>query len=136
MLRPLCCPGTTLACAVGLAGDVMPKLFSYGTLRLREVQMAIFGRELAGSEDSLTRFRIDTIDIDDPTVVELSGKATHLVLRPTGDPADVVDGVIFELSEAELAAADEYETADYARVGATSARGVATFVYVLAADVS
>lgn len=114
----------------------MPRLFSYGTLQLRDVQLATFGRELRGTPDALTGFRIDTIEIDDPTVVTLSGKATHLVLRPTDDAAARVDGAIFELSDAELAAADDYETAAYARVAAVSVSGAETFVYVLAADVN
>ena len=114
----------------------VPRLFSYGTLQLPAVQRATFGRELEGVRDTLEGFRIEEIEIADPTVVALSGKTRHLVLRVTGLPDDSVEGVIFELSDAELAAADGYETDDYARIATRSRGGVETFAYVLAADVS
>ena len=110
------------------------RLFSYGTLRQRDVQLATFGRELVGRADVLVGFSLSMLKITDPAVVALSGKAEHPVLRRTGDPSDRVEGVIFEITEAELAAADTYEVDDYMRVSAVSAGGVETFVYVLAAD--
>lgn len=109
------------------------RLFSYGTLRQRDVQLATFGRELVGRADVLVGFSLSMLKITDPAVVALSGKAEHPVLRRTDDPKDIVEGVIFEITEAELAAADAYEVDDYARVSAVSAGGLVTFVYVLAA---
>ena len=109
------------------------RLFSYGTLRQRDVQLATFGRELVGRADVLVGFSLSMLKITDPAVVALSGKAEHPVLRRTDDPKDTVEGVIFEITEAELAAADAYEVDDYARVSAVSAGGLVTFVYVLAA---
>jgi len=110
-------------------------LFSYGTLRQPEVQTAVFGRTLEGRVDVLVGFSVHTLTITDPEVVALSGKSEHRVLRRTGDPADRVEGVIFVITGAELAAADDYEVDDYARVATVSAGGVETFVYVLAKDV-
>ena len=43
------------------------------------------------------------LQITDPEVVRLSGKAVHIIARETGDPADRIAGILFELSEAELA---------------------------------
>ena len=111
----------------------MPRLFSYGTLQLPAVQIANFGRKLTGVRDTLEGFRVEEIDIDDPDVVALSGKARR---RLVSSIASAIDGVIFELSDDELAAADEYETDAYARIATRSRAGVETFVYVLAADVA
>jgi gamma-glutamylcyclotransferase (GGCT)/AIG2-like uncharacterized protein YtfP len=104
-------------------------LFSYGTLRQREVQLATFGRELAGEPDVLSGYVLSTVLIRDPDVVSTSGLAEHLILRP-GD--GVIDGVAFALTPEELAAADSYETDDYARVEATLRSGRRAFVYVAA----
>ena len=104
-------------------------LFSYGTLRLREVQLATFGRELAGEADALEGWVLGTVLIGDPAVVSTSGLTEHLILRP-GD--GVVEGVAFELTQAELEAADSYETDDYKRVEVTLRSGRRAFVYVAA----
>jgi hypothetical protein len=105
-------------------------LFSYGTLRLREVQLATFGRELEGREDALPGFMRSMIAISDPAVVATSGEASHPIVRRTGDPADEIAGTVFSISEAELAAADRYEVSDYKRVAVTLKSGAEAFVYV------
>jgi hypothetical protein len=112
--------------------DMPQRLFSYGTLQLAEVQLATFGRRLEGRADALEGFVRSTLVITDPDVLAASGQAEQPVIRPSGDPADVVEGVIFDLTEAELAAADGYETDAYARVSVRSRGGVATWVYVAA----
>ncbi|HEY6620110.1 MAG TPA: gamma-glutamylcyclotransferase family protein [Steroidobacteraceae bacterium] len=108
-------------------------LFSYGTLRDGAVQMANFGRLLAGRADALPGYAIVPIEILDPAVVALSGKAQHMIAI-RGDAADEVSGVVFEITAEELAAADRYEVADYARVLATLKSGVKSWVYVGARD--
>jgi gamma-glutamylcyclotransferase (GGCT)/AIG2-like uncharacterized protein YtfP len=105
------------------------RLFSYGTLQLREVQLATFGRELAGEPDALEGWVLGTVLIGDPDVISTSGLAEHLILRP-GE--GVVEGVAFELTQAELEAADGYETADYKRIEVTLKSGRRAFVYVAA----
>ena len=65
--------------------DPPTRLFSYGTLRDRAVQLANFGRELRGSPDSLPGFSTSFIPIRDPVVVQTSGKA-HL-MPPALPPA-------------------------------------------------
>ena len=103
------------------------RLFSYGTLRQREVQLATFGRELAGEPDALEGWVLGTVLIRDESVVATSGLAEHLILTP-GD--GVIEGVAFELTPEELALADAYETADYRRIEATLKSGRRAFVYV------
>lgn len=105
-------------------------LFSYGTRQLEEVQRAQFGRTLDGKPDAISGYRLSTIIIRDPTVVGLSGEEVHKILVATGDPADVIEGMVFRLTEAELAAADDYETSDYVRVEAPLRSGRSAWVYV------
>ena len=111
------------------------RLFSYGTLRNRDVQLATFGRELTGRPDALEGFLLSSVEITDPAVLAASGQTHHPVLRRSANAADQVEGVIFEITEAELAAADAYEVDDYARVQVRSRDGVETNVYVLASEV-
>lgn len=112
--------------------DARPRifwLFSYGTLRQREVQLAVFGREVAGEADVLTGFVLSTVIIKDPGVVETSGLAEHLILRP-GGPGDEIAGMAFAVTEADLARADDYETDDYVRIETVLKSGRRAFVYV------
>jgi hypothetical protein len=108
----------------------MVALFSYGTLQQRDVQLATYGRELAGSLDALLGYVLAPVVIDDPHVVEISGKGVHTIARPTGNPADRIPGVLFELTDAELDATDGYETSAYARVEVTLESGRRAFVYL------
>jgi hypothetical protein len=108
----------------------MIALFSYGTLQQREVQLATYGRELEGSADALLGYVLAPVVIDDPLVVEVSGKEVHTIARPTGNPADRIPGVLFELTDAELKATDGYETRAYVRVEVSLESGRRAFVYV------
>ncbi|HYN92960.1 MAG TPA: gamma-glutamylcyclotransferase family protein [Pilimelia sp.] len=110
------------------------RLFSYGTLQQREVQLANFGRELRGNPDALPGYRLSMVEIGDPAVVAVSGAALHPIVAPSDDPRDEVPGTVFAVSPAELAAADEYEVADYVRVAAPLKSGTAAWVYVRAAQ--
>lgn len=106
------------------------RLFAYGTLQQREVQIATCGRPLDGTSDMLGGYRLEPLAITAPEVVQLSGKAVHTIARGSGDPADRIPGVVFQLTEAELAAADRYEVDAYARVEAMLQSGTRAFVYV------
>ena len=107
-------------------------LFSYGTLQIPEVQRANYGRQLNGSPDALIGYRLAQVTIADPEVVRISGKAVHTIARATGDPSDRVPGMVFELSDAELAATDAYETDAYRRVKAQLESGRTAWVYIAA----
>ena len=108
----------------------MPLLFSYGTLRQDEVQRATFGRLLSGEKDELVGFEQTLVEIDDPAVVATSGKTHHPIVRRNGRSESRVGGTVFEISDAELARADEYEVAAYKRVSAELASGKRAWVYV------
>ncbi len=116
-----------------MSGDQPPApvlLFSYGTLRQPEVQLANYGRLLEGEPDVLAGYGLVPLAISDPEVVRVSGKAVHEIARPSGDPDDRIAGVVFALSEQELAATDAYEVDAYARVEATLESGRSAWVYV------
>jgi hypothetical protein len=108
----------------------MPHLFSYGTLQQADVQRATFGRLLSGQADALPGFAQSLVAIDDPQVVATSGKTHHPIVRHSGDPADRVAGTVFEISDHELARADDYEVDAYRRVAVTLASGLQAWVYV------
>jgi len=106
------------------------RLFSYGTLQLPEVQIATYGRRLDGEPDALIGYRLVPLEIDDPDVVRISGKAVHTIACASGDPDDRVAGVAYLLTEAELEATDAYETDAYARVKVTLESGRIALTYV------
>jgi hypothetical protein len=105
-------------------------LFSYGTLQLESVQLATFGRRLTGFKDTLPRFTLAMVAIDDAEVVATSGKSQHPIVRYTGVSADVVEGMVFEITPEELASADRYEVSAYRRVGVPLISGRRAWVYV------
>jgi len=105
-------------------------LFSYGTLQLPEVQIANYGRLLDGEPDALVGYRLVPLEIDDPDVVRISGKAVHTIARASGDPDDRIEGVAYCLTDAELEATDAYETDAYSRMQVTLESGRTALVYV------
>ena len=105
-------------------------LFSYGTLRQPEVQRATFGRELDGRPDAIVGYDLDYVTITDPHVIATSGSDRHPILRQTDRPGAAVEGTVFAISQADLAAADEYEVDDYRRVAVPLRSGERAWVYV------
>jgi hypothetical protein len=110
----------------------MPFLFSYGTLRDPAVQRAKFGRELRGRVDHLPRYAMRIVEITDPGVVAVSGSAHHPIAVETGAEGDRVPGEVFEVTDEELAAADDYEVDAYRRVLRPLGSGTQAWVYVSA----
>lgn len=111
----------------------MPLLFSYGTLQQEDVQQSTFGRLLQGQKDELSGFEQSLVRIADPGIVAASGKTHHANVTPTNRNDSRVAGTVFEVTDAELAAADQYEqSAAYTRVTATLASGKRAWVYVYA----
>jgi gamma-glutamylcyclotransferase (GGCT)/AIG2-like uncharacterized protein YtfP len=104
-------------------------LFSYGTLRKREVQVEVFGRELESFDDAIPGFKIDRLRIADDAVVALSGSDSHPILRRGGSD-EQVHGVVFVVSDDDLIKADSYEVSEYVRIVVTLSSGRRSFVYV------
>jgi hypothetical protein len=105
-------------------------LFSYGTLRLEAVQMATFGRQLAGTSDALEGFELASLKIEDQTVVAISGKAQHTMAKFTGRASDIISGTVFRLTPDEIQSADKYEVAAVKRVAVVLQSGVRAWAYV------
>jgi hypothetical protein len=109
----------------------MPLLFSYGTLQQEDVQLSTFGRLLQGQPDVLIGYEPSLVPIDDPSVAAALGKTHHANATPTGNDTSRLHGTVFEVTDAELAAADLYEApAAYSRVAAKLASGKIAWVYV------
>lgn len=109
----------------------MPLVFSYGTLQEEHVQLSTFGRLLRGERDELPGFEPSSVRIEDPQVAAASGKTHHANAAFTGRPGSRVSGTVFEITDAELAASDQYERlASYKRIAAVLASGKQAWVYV------
>ena len=105
-------------------------LFSYGTLRQAQVQVALFGTELPTRAATLPRFDLEMIEITDPEVIATSGSNRHPILVFTGVPNDLVLGSVLELTDEQLAAADAYEVAAYVRSEVTLESGEKAWAYL------
>ena|SRR5450631_2223817 len=105
-------------------------LFSYGTLQLEAVQVATFGRQLAGASDALRGFELVLLKIEDQTVIAISGKEHHTMAKSTGRASDVVSGTVFALTPDEIQNADKYEVAAVRRVAVVLQSGVRAWAYV------
>jgi gamma-glutamylcyclotransferase (GGCT)/AIG2-like uncharacterized protein YtfP len=108
----------------------MELLFSYGTLQQKDVQLSLFGRSLTGARDDLIQYQQSLIPIGDQEFVATSGEEHHAIARFTAKPSDRIPGIVFEVTSAELARADEYEPEPYKRVKANLASGKTAWVYV------
>src|ERR1700675_2758460 len=109
----------------------MPLVFSYGTLQQENVQLSTFGRLLQGQRDELPGFEQSLVRIEDPPVVATTGKTHHANVTFNGRNDSRVSGTVFEITDAELAAADQYEQiAAYKRIAAMLASGKQAWVYV------
>jgi gamma-glutamylcyclotransferase (GGCT)/AIG2-like uncharacterized protein YtfP len=109
----------------------MPLLFSYGTLQQDDVQLATFGRLLQGERDELPGFEPSLVRIEDPQLAATMGRTHHANVTFNGRSDSCVSGTVFEITNAELAAADRYEqTAAYKRIAAVLASGKQAWLYV------
>lgn len=115
----------------------MPLLFSYGTLQRDDIQLATFGRLLHGSADELPGFEKGRLKIESPEEVARSGMTHYANLTFTGDAASSVPGMVFELTDSELARSDDYESpAGYGRVRVRLSSGRQAWVYLHAPGTS
>jgi hypothetical protein len=109
--------------------DKIP-LFSYGTLRQENVQLATFGRLLEGRDDALAGFVLAPMAITDPQVIAASGLDVHTIARPATGATEPIAGTVFTLTRAELDSADRYESGPIRRIRVRLVSGAEAFVYV------
>jgi hypothetical protein len=106
-------------------------LFSYGSLQHAEVQLSTFGRRLQGQPDELVGFEPTAVRIEAPEGGAATGKTHHANVIFNGSNASRVSGTVFEVTNRELASADEYERRDgYERVAVRLASGRNAWVYL------
>ena len=115
----------------------MPLLFSYGTLQEGSVQLSAFGRRLQGQRDDLPGFEPSLVAIEDPIVAATLGRTHHANVTHNGRSDSRVRGTVFEVTDAELAAADRFEEPfAYRRTAVTLASGKRAWVYVSACSLN
>ena len=85
-----------------------------------------------GTPDAIVGYDLDYVTITDPHVIATSGSDRHPILKPTDRADAAVEGMVFAISEADLAAADEYEVDDYRRITVPLRSGGEAWVYVFA----
>ncbi|MCT4357030.1 gamma-glutamylcyclotransferase [Streptomyces sp. Je 1-79] len=119
-----------------MPGSAVQLLFSYGTLQTGQVQLSQFGRLLDGTPDALPGYRMTYIEITDPDVIAASGTDRHPLVVASADRSDHVEGTVFSITDAELAAADDYEVDDYARIQVTLRSGTRAWAYLDAKGVA
>ena len=97
----------------------MEKLFTYGTLQEPAVQTQLLGRKLgSGTADTLRGYQLAKL---------LGVHQTYRILLPK--PGATVQGLVFEVSDAELKKLDHYEGAAYQRVSATLVSDTRAWIY-------
>jgi gamma-glutamylcyclotransferase (GGCT)/AIG2-like uncharacterized protein YtfP len=102
-------------------------MFSYGALRDDELRYGVFGRLIEGQPDHLLRFELSDVEVQGPRGLHYRN------LRYSGRNDNRIEGMVFEVSESELAAADEFaEHAGYKRQPEELASGRMAWVYLYA----
>ena len=112
------------------AEQATENLFSYGTLKLEDVQLETFGRKLHSQPDALRGYKLVMITITDDAFVVKSGAANHRTLQFTGNSSDVVEGAVLHVTQKELEQADTYEPEGYTRVRVQLRSGTSAWVFI------
>lgn len=105
-------------------------LFSYGTLQKNAVQLELFGRLLTGAKDFLKGYKLASIEITDKSFLAKGEEKFQKTLIQSKDDADIVEGTVFEISEAELHLADKYEPDNYKRIKVALESGKEAWIYL------
>jgi gamma-glutamylcyclotransferase (GGCT)/AIG2-like uncharacterized protein YtfP len=97
------------------------------------VQQSLFQRTLTGQKDELVGFEQSMVKIECPGAIAAGIDKYHINVVRNGRSDSRVSGSVFEITDAELAAADDYEQADgYERTITTLASGKEAWVYAYA----
>lgn len=105
-------------------------LFSYGTLQLEKVQIENYGRILKGERDRLIGYKIENLQITDSTVLSISQLEYHPIAVKSTNTDDFIEGMIFQITETELAETDKYEVSEYHRILETFESGKKAWIYI------
>jgi hypothetical protein len=107
----------------------MAYLFSSGLLQNPAVQLSTFRRLLKGEPDELFCYEQEWLTLANPPSGETTDQTRYAVVRFTGRADTLVQGTVFEVSEAELVVADGAEPTEYGRIIVTLASGKEAWVF-------
>jgi gamma-glutamylcyclotransferase (GGCT)/AIG2-like uncharacterized protein YtfP len=93
-------------------------LFVYGTLMEPDVQKRVFGRTALGKPDTLTGYKKCSIRL---------GSSVYPIIK--SEAGSAVEGIVIEVTLAELKLIDRYETDVYRRKKVMLASGRWAWVY-------
>jgi hypothetical protein len=105
-------------------------LFSYGTLLKEKVQIALFGRTLAGSAEVLRGYKVSTIEITDETFLSKGEGKYQKTLMISANKNDTVRGIVFAITGDELLIVDGYEPGNYKRTKVIVESGKKVWIYI------
>jgi gamma-glutamylcyclotransferase (GGCT)/AIG2-like uncharacterized protein YtfP len=103
----------------------MEQIFSYGTLRSKEIQMKVFNKILTGTPDQIIGYKIKDLQIE-----EEFGMEDYFVATPSENPSDTIDGIVFNVTSADLTKADLFESNAYKRTQITLKSGITAWIYL------
>ena len=103
----------------------MEKLFSYGTLRSKQIQMQLFNKVLTGTKDQLLNHKLKSLQIE-----EEFGMTDYFVAVASDNLSDAIKGIVFDISSSDLAKADLFESNSYKRVQVTLKSGIIAWIYI------
>jgi len=89
----------------------MEKLFAYGNLKEEDIQETVFGRLLQGVPETLMGYIVKEIKIEEEYGIE-----SYPIIEATGNKADTISGIVYEVTLQELQLADRYEGKHYNRM--------------------
>lgn len=105
-------------------------LFSYGALKSKQVQLDHFGRELKGTEDTLSGYKLTDVEIKDMSVIKINKTDILSIASKSREENDFIKGLVFEISGAELMQIDRFGLSNYKRVKETTESGAEVWIYV------
>ena len=103
----------------------MEQLFSYGTLQSKEIQMQVFNKLLTGTPDQLLGYKLKDLKIEEEFGIE-----DYFVAIPSENLSDSIDGIVYDISELDLAKADQFESNAYQRTKITLKSGTIAWIYI------
>ena len=104
-------------------------LFSYGTLQKEKVQINLFGRILQGETDTLSGYKVSSIEIKDKLFLLKGEEKYQQTVIITKNKNDKIKGTVFEITKEELLLADKYEPNNYTRIKIVLESGKEAWIY-------
>lgn len=105
-------------------------LFSYGTLQKEAVQLRLFKRVLHGTKDVLKGYKTVSIQIHDEVFLAKGEQPHQQTAFASANEKDGIEGTVFQITNEELALADDYEPDGYTRIKVKLQSGKEAWLYV------